>query len=100
MIGPSLANFTLNGLEQTVEPTQVTAFDQEKSDFFAARGKFYRPGQSIVRKALRNRIVRFADDFIIVTNDRTEMDRVIKKLKLFLEDRGLEINEEKSKIIK
>ena len=30
IIGPSLANFTLNGLEKMIVPNKATAFDEEK----------------------------------------------------------------------
>ena len=90
MIGPSLANFTLNGLEKIIIPSQVTSFDREK----------YKPGQSIVRKQLINRIIRFADDFIIICNDKHEVEKIKIKLQEFLTYRGLKINEEKSICIK
>nr|YP_010338942.1 putative reverse transcriptase protein [Erythrolobus coxiae]UNJ19014.1 putative reverse transcriptase protein [Erythrolobus coxiae] len=100
VIGPSLANFTLNGLERFIVPTQITAFDQEKSDFLANRGQNYKRGQSKVRKTLSNRIIRFVDDFIIISNDQKEIFKVKENLKKFLDLRGLEINEEKSELMK
>lgn len=90
VIGPSLANFTLNGLEGIIAPSQVTSFDREK----------YKPGQSVVRKKLINRIIRFADDFIIICNDEYEVKKIKKKLQEFLAYRGLKINEEKGVCVK
>ena len=86
VIGPSLANFTLNGLEKIIMPSQVTAFDYEK----------YKSGQSKVRKQLVNRIVRFADDFIIICNDKNEVGKIKIRLRKFLTQRGLVINNDKS----
>lgn len=76
IIGPSLANYTLNGLELIIKPSQKTAFDKEKSNFLANRGECFKPGQSNVRKALFSRVIRFADDFIIVVNDENEANKV------------------------
>ena len=95
-----MANYTLNGLELIIKPSQITAFDKEKSDFLAFRGEYYKPGQSNVRKALFNRVIRFADDFIIVVNDENEANKVWLKLEEFLDRRGLKINKEKSKMMK
>lgn len=100
VIGPSLANFTLNGLEEIIKPSQITTFDKEKSDFLAVRGEYYKQGQSIVRKALVNRIIRFANDFIIIANEESEIAKLKDKLKEFLERRGLVINKEKSSLMK
>ena len=44
VIGPSLANFVLNGLEEIILPNQVTHFDKEKQQFLANRGEFYKSG--------------------------------------------------------
>lgn len=84
VIGPSLANFTLNGLEEILIP----------------RVEKYKPGQFIVQKRLINRIIRFADDFIIICNDKHEVKKIKTKLQEFLTYRGLKINEEKSIYIK
>jgi len=100
IIGPSLANYTLNGLEFIIKPSQCTAFDKEKSNFLAARSEYYMPGQSNVRKTLYSRIIRFADDFIIIVNDENEANKVWFKLEKFLDSKGLKINEEKSSIMK
>jgi len=75
IIGPSLANYTLNGLEFIIKPGQVTAFDKEKSNFLAERGE-YMPGQSNVRKVLYSQVIRFVDDFIIIVNNESEAKKV------------------------
>ena len=100
VIRPSLTNFTLNGLEEIIIPNQVTSFDKKKSKFLFRREEKYKLGQSIVRKQLVNRIVRFADDFIIVCNDKHEVEKIKIRLQKFLTQRGLKINEEKSICVK
>lgn len=100
MIGPSLANFALNGLEKTILPDQVTYFDEEKQRFLASMGEHYKPGQSQVRKTLVNRIIRYADDFLIICNEESQVKKVRAKVVQFLKQRGLEINDSKSIYIK
>ena len=94
VIGPSLVNYTLNGLEQIITPSKKTAFKYEKF------GYSYKRGSSIVRKTLSSFIVRYVDDFIIVVNDKTEAMIIYNSVKLFLADRGLQFNLSKSKTIK
>ena len=100
VIGPSLANYTLNGLEQIITPSKKTAFDSEKFDYYVKKGYSYKRGSSVVRKTLSSSIVRYVDDFIIVVNDKTESMIIYNNVKLFLADRGLQFNLSKSKIIK
>lgn len=96
MIGPSLVNFTLNGLETIIRPEQVIYFDKKKQQFLANKGKHHKFGQSQVRKQLINRIIRYADDFIIICNEESQIKKVRAKVVTFLKQRGLEINDSKS----
>lgn len=100
IIGPSLANFTLNGLEKIITPSKKTAFDQEKYKYYLKQGFQYNKGSSHVRKNLTSSIIRYADDFIIVVNDKTQAEIINNNIKQFLTKRGLEMNLYKSKIIK
>lgn len=100
VIGPSLANFTLNGLEKMVAPSKKTAFDQEKFDYYTKQGFRYNKNSSIVRKTLTSSIVRYVDDFIVVVNDETQLKIIKDNIKRFLTERGLEINLSKSKVFK
>merc|ERR1712157_460870 len=95
VIGPSLVNYTLNGLEKTIIPSKKTAFD-----YYTKQGHNYKRGSSIVRKTLSSSIVRYVDDFIIVVNDKTEARIINNNVILFLADRGLECNLSKSRIFK
>jgi group II intron reverse transcriptase/maturase len=100
IIGPSLLNYTLNGLEQIIIPSKKTAFDSEKLDYYAKKGYSYRKGSSVVKKTLSSFIVRYSDEFVIVVNDKTEAMTIYNNVKLFLTGRGLQYNLSKSKIIK
>jgi len=100
VIGPSLANFSLNGLEKVVTPNKVTAFDEEKFNYYTNKGLNYKKGSSIVRKTLTSTIVRYADDFIVVVNDREQAEIISNKIDIFLKKRGLNRNLTKSKIFK
>jgi len=100
VIGPSLANYTLNGLEKIIIPSKKTAFDSEKFNYYVKQGHRYKKGSSLVRKTLTSHVIRYVDDFIIVVNDETEAKTIYGNIKLFLAERGLECNSSKSKIFK
>jgi RNA-directed DNA polymerase len=100
VIGPSLANFTLNGLEKVTVPNKVTAFDEEKFNYYISKGITYNKSSSIVRKTLTSSIVRYADDFIVVVNDKKQAEIISDKIDTFLQERGLNKNPIKSKVLK
>jgi len=99
VIGPCLANFTLNGLEEISSPTQRTAFDHEKS-MANHYDEHYKPGQSLVRKTLVQRAYRYADDVVIVSNDEEELSLARIRIENWLKLRGLTLNAEKSSLKK
>jgi len=94
VIGPSLANFTLNGLEQCIKPTQKTTLDEMRYEHYNKLGKDVK--RSKIRMEIRNRIIRYADDFVIVCNHEKESIRIKGKIEEFLAIRGLKVNEGKS----
>jgi RNA-directed DNA polymerase len=100
VIGPSLANFTLNGLEAAAKPTQITTSSLEKQKFEEARGRFHKPGSSKIRKNITSAIVRYADDFVFVVNDLKQSIIISENIDSFLATRGLARNKIKSKTIK
>lgn len=91
-----MANFTLNGLEEVVQPAQSTKVDLEKKDYLRSKGEIYKDGNSIIRKSIKTSVVRYCDDFIIVTNDEAEVPLIMNRVNKFLSERGLCINESKS----
>lgn len=100
IIGPSLVNFSLNGLEKIIVTSKKTAFDQEKFNYYVKKGFSYKKGSSIVRKTLTSSSIRYINDFILVVNDKIEIKIIYNKIKCFLTKRGLKINLSKSKFIK
>jgi len=99
IIGPSLANFTLDGLEFECMPSQKTAINEKKIAFLDAQNIKYKPGSGIVRKSLTSTVIRFVDDFLVITNDEKQSIYIFNKIKSFLLIRGLTLNDEKTKII-
>jgi RNA-directed DNA polymerase len=99
IIGPSLANFTLNGLESVCKPTQRTAINTKKIEWLNTNGIAFKPGRSITRKVLSNTVIRFADDFLVICNDKTQSNYVLDNIKDFLIVRGLKINKDKTQNI-
>jgi site-specific DNA recombinase len=78
-ISPVLANMTLDGLETLL---------REKYPPTSTRGR-----RSKVQ------MVRYADDFIITSSSQTQLEKEVKPLVIgFLQERGLELSEEKTKI--
>ena len=100
VIGPSLANFTLNGLEKIIVPNKATAFDEEKFNYYIGKGLTYNKNSSIVRKTITSFIVRYADDFIVVVNDKQQAKIISDKIDTFFQERGLNKNLKKSKVFK
>jgi RNA-directed DNA polymerase len=98
LIGPSLVNFTLNGLEKVIIPSKVTAYAEEKVKYYIKKGLKYDKNSSMVRKTLTSSIVRYADNFIVVLNDKEQAEIINKNIDFFLKERGLSKNF--SKIIK
>ncbi len=82
ILSPLLCNITLNGLENAI------------------RDGLPSPNSKEGRKIIGSWCVRYADDFIVTSPNR---DRIIleniPKVKLFLNERGLEISEKKSRIV-
>jgi len=101
IIGPMLANFTLNGLEQIISPDQKTRFSEAKYRNKNPRNDEKHPKKfSKYRVLISNSLIRYADDFIIITNHAEEVNNILDKVKLFLEERGLKINTGKTEILR
>jgi RNA-directed DNA polymerase len=100
VIGPSLANFTLNGLEKIIVPNKATTFDEEKFNYYVSNGLTYNKNSSIVRKIFTSSIIRYADDFIVVVNDKEQAEMISDEIDTFLKERGLNKNPIKSKVFK
>jgi RNA-directed DNA polymerase len=80
IISPTLANMTLDGMERVL----TKRFGAKKS-----------------RKAQRNQVnmIRYADDFIITGASKEVLEKVKELIEEFLEERGLTLSPEKTKIV-
>jgi RNA-directed DNA polymerase len=52
----------------------------------------------INRSGERAKVIRYADDFVVLVNKEEELAKKMEAIKLFLRPRGLELNLEKTKI--
>lgn len=77
IISPLLANIALHGMEK-------------------ALGVKYNSQGSIVSKRA---VVRYADDFVVFTETKKDAEQTVKILETFLSQRGLNLSEEKTKIV-
>ena len=95
-ISPTLANFTLNGLEKTIMDS-ISLLTKSKEKRIVIRLK----DGSKTRIASYLAYVRYADDFVVLTRSKHILNTyVLPAIKKFLELRGLSLNNEKTKIFK
>lgn len=101
IIGPSLVNFALNGLESTIkDPGEATRVSLKKKKWLEAISAKSLINNDLIRLIVRNNTIRYADDFIIVTNSSEEIPFLKKKVEKFLSKRGLKASKTRSKVIK
>ncbi len=86
IISPLLANITLDGLEESLEIQHYWHPDNRK-----AKGGFWQTKSDKI-------FVRYADDFIVLTESEVIARKCKEILKKELCNRGLELKEEKTKI--
>lgn len=100
IISPTLANFTLNGLEATVEKAVQTTYNVKKRGIYI--GMKENSKGNVMPSFLSTHLatVRFADDFVILARSRTMIEEVIKPcVEEFLKERALWLSDEKTKIV-
>nr|YP_009517197.1 hypothetical protein C0991_000015 [Blastosporella zonata]AYE93078.1 hypothetical protein C0991_000015 [Blastosporella zonata] len=93
IISPTLANFTLNGLEKTVtDSLSPLTKSVEQRMQVKLRDGTYR------RFALATRLIRYADDFVVITRSKNILDKfVVPAINSFLKERGLWLSPQKTK---
>ena len=85
IISPTLANFTLNGLEKTVKDSvrRLTKSTEQRMPVKLKDG-------SKKKISLSTQVVRYADDFVVITRSENLLNKYINPaIKAFLEERGL-----------
>ena len=88
LLSPLLANIALTGLEEylniTYKEISYTNKKGEKITTYQTNGKY--------------RVVRYADDFVIFAKTKEDIENIPYILEPYLEERGLELAEEKTNI--
>ena len=85
VISPTLANLTLNGLEEFLRKRFKPGYD------ISSNGKK-------VRKKTCINLVRYADDFVVTGRSQRQLERIKDAIGEFLEPRGLKISDDKTSI--
>ena len=97
VISPLIVNFALDGLENRITSGhRTTMTNPKRTEWMQRKGHRYLFNQT--RKTESVRLIRYADDFVIITNDETLVERLFEKTKSFLAERGLQLSSEKTRI--
>ena len=112
IISPLLMNWTLDGIEEVcidnarvISPTGtkkiVTYLDPDKVRYYDDNGIPYKNKSSLAINLKRNtHFLRYADDFVVVTSSEEAINNIKSAINRFLDERGLHLSEEKTKIVK
>ncbi len=91
-ISPLLANIALDGMEQLLSQFQKVKvyeyFEKKKGKYRKCRKKSDKYG-----------FIRYADDFLVTAQTREDIEAIKPIIEKWLAKRGLELNQEKTKII-
>jgi RNA-directed DNA polymerase len=91
IISPLLLNIALHGMETVLEPYRRDCFYTIRSGFSV--------GKQVHKTQPRYRLIRYADDFVVVAATREEIEAVIPILNPWLAERGLQLHPEKTKVV-
>lgn len=79
IISPLLANIALHGMEEAFRAFRI-------------------PNSKTSQHFIRNKVVRYADDFVILTGTKEQAESELEVAELWLAERGLKLNTEKTAI--
>lgn len=85
IISPTLANFTLDGLERIVGESihPITKSKEQRLSIKMADGK-------MTRIALSVHVIRYADDFVVIARSKNLLNKyIVPAIEVFLKERGL-----------
>lgn len=110
IISPLLMNFTLNGLEDLVreaalefkENTSKAVIRIKSNDELKLGVKSVarmRRDRDFKERAIACKLVRFADDFVVISGSERLLNIIQNKFQEFLKIRGLEIHPDKSRVV-
>jgi RNA-directed DNA polymerase len=95
IISPTLANFTLNGLEKAVNDS-ILSLTRSKEKRIVIK---YKDGTK-TRIATNLQVIRFADDFVTLARSRHLLENYVKPaVEQFLKERGLQLSAEKTTLL-
>lgn len=108
ILGPLLANVMLHDFE--LKLNKINGFDRsngreiiQNPNIFKNHGKNYKRGREFYFNWLGSRrvvkIVRYADDFILISKGKYDIYDAIMMFEDWCKENGLEINQEKTKLI-
>jgi RNA-directed DNA polymerase len=111
IISPLLINFTLNGMENILEEAKIEFKNNTKHASLryreldgwrlAVKAVSRSSKDSVFKeRAIACKLIRFADDFIVISGSERLLKIIKSKIIEFLSIRGLEIHPEKSRTIK
>lgn len=87
IISPTLANFTLNGLERTVNES---IFPLTKSKEQRMKIKYADGTPMSTRMSISTHVIRYADDFLVITRSQNILGKfIVPAIDSFLKERGL-----------
>jgi RNA-directed DNA polymerase len=98
VISPLIANFALDGLENRVTSGHHTTMTDlsKRTEWMERKG--HRSLFHQTQKTKSVRLIRYADDLVIIINDEILVERFFEKAKSFLSERGLQLSPEKTRI--
>lgn len=111
IISPLLMNFTLNGFENLIEEaekefvstTKRASLRFRKIDGWRTAVKAISrtsKDKNFKERAIACKIVRFADDFVVISGSERLLAIIQRRTREFLRTRGLEIHPDKSRVVK
>jgi RNA-directed DNA polymerase len=91
IISPLLANIALDGLDEL-----LATFSKEKEYLYT-----HPDGRPKRCRKRRNRygFIRYADDMLVTAETKQDIEAIVPTIEAWLKQRGLELNQEKTKII-
>ena len=88
LISPLLANIALDGLEEFISETIKVKYLTKDRGIKCWKSKTVNKFQ----------FIRYADDFVILSREKEWIEEVLPLIREWLKERGLELNQEKTKI--
>lgn len=102
IISPTLANHTLNGLEAAIEGAIAAKYRVRKRGIYIGKKSNAEDTDKTKYRFLSTQLatIRYADDFIVLARSRRMIEEIIRPaVERFLEERGLILSPEKTKVL-